>query len=353
MTRLLSIPLVQKPGFNPELHVMRALGIMLVIMGHSLDPFLDWRGISELKSVIYSFHMPLFFFVAGFFGGKLSSANWKDYGALLWQRFGRLMVPYLFLSILVAAAKLTPGLAQYAERPLVAADVVTSILLYPVKNPMITLWFVYVLFAIQVLFLTCSCLTPGAHKRRIQALVLVPVSLAANLASAHCPAILGLDTVANHAIYVVAGILLRPSYRVVKDGLGKYRYLLLLVPLLLLHPDTRHIAGARLLYATAGILATWVVACALARSPTSVTGVLYLVGDYAYAIYLYGYFFGVTLRIVFIQVLGWAHPAMIGVFFLLPILGSILLAKYVLQRNPIVRGLALGEWPDNVRSSLR
>jgi hypothetical protein len=268
------------------------------------------------------------------------------------------MVPYILLSVLVTAAKLTPGLAQYAERPVVAADVVTSILLYPLNNPMITLWFVYVLFAIQVLFLTCSCLTPGAHKRRIQALVLVPVLLAANLASAHCPTFLGLNAVANYAIYVVAGILLGPSYVVIRDGLGKYRYLLLLtpmflVPLFLLHPNTRHIVGARLLYATAGILATWVIACALARSPTSVTGALYLVGDYAFAIYLYGYFFGVALRIVFIQVLGWAHPAMSGVFFLLPILGSILLAKYVLKRDPIVRGMALGEWPDNLRSSSR
>jgi len=344
MARLPPIPLTQKPGFNPELHIMRALGIMLVVLGHALDPFLSWQGISEAKSVIYSFHMPLFFFVAGFFCGKLTSATWKDYGILLWQRFSRLMIPYLVLSVLVAAAKLIPGLGQYADRPLAAADIVADILLYPGNNPMILLWFVYALFVIQVLFLTCSCLAQGLHAQRIQLLVLAPVLLVANLASAHCPTIFGLDAVANYAVYVVAGSLLRPSYVAVKNGFGNYRYLLLLAPLLLLYPDTRHIAGVRLLYATAGILVTWVVACALTRSPTSITGVLYLVGDYAYAIYLYGYFFGVALRIVFIQVLDWAHPAMIGVLFLLPIVGAILLAKYVLQRNRIVRGLALGEW---------
>lgn len=38
----------------------RAIGILLVVLGHSLIP-------ASIQTYIYSFHMPLFFFLSGLF----------------------------------------------------------------------------------------------------------------------------------------------------------------------------------------------------------------------------------------------------------------------------------------------
>lgn len=67
---------------------MKAIGIVLVVVGHSpgLNPF--------VKNVIYSFHMPLFFFISGLLVSdqKLTLSS-KEYLSLLWKGLG---IPYLF-----------------------------------------------------------------------------------------------------------------------------------------------------------------------------------------------------------------------------------------------------------------
>ncbi len=71
----------------PVIDIMRGLGIILVVMGHiSCEP--------HLSCWIYSFHMPLFFFISGmsfFVAGK------KMY---IWKQVKHLLIPYLFFSIL-------------------------------------------------------------------------------------------------------------------------------------------------------------------------------------------------------------------------------------------------------------
>jgi fucose 4-O-acetylase-like acetyltransferase len=72
--------------------IARGIGILLVVLGHS-----DARAISPLLfQWIYSFHMPLFFFLSGmFFKPDLA------FGALLRRRWESLVKPYLFVIALV------------------------------------------------------------------------------------------------------------------------------------------------------------------------------------------------------------------------------------------------------------
>lgn len=54
----------------PELDVLKGLGILFVILGHSVPDFpinlrADFAS-STVESVLYGFHMPLFFLSAGF-----------------------------------------------------------------------------------------------------------------------------------------------------------------------------------------------------------------------------------------------------------------------------------------------
>lgn len=71
----------------PVLDIMKGVGIILVVMGHvSHEP--------HLSSWIYSFHMPLFFFISGL---SFFIASKKDY---IWKQIKHLLIPYLIFSIL-------------------------------------------------------------------------------------------------------------------------------------------------------------------------------------------------------------------------------------------------------------
>lgn len=70
---------------------MKAIGIALVVFGHAPD-----LG-ATLAAIIYSFHMPLFFFISGFLlKPEKLSLRFGPYLSTLWRN---IMVPYLFFFI--------------------------------------------------------------------------------------------------------------------------------------------------------------------------------------------------------------------------------------------------------------
>ena len=72
--------------------IARGIGILLVILGHN-----DFVLISKFAyQVIYSFHMPLFFFLSGYFIDTSIS-----FGAFTLKRFNALLKPYLFTIFMI------------------------------------------------------------------------------------------------------------------------------------------------------------------------------------------------------------------------------------------------------------
>ena len=87
--------------------VAKALAMILMIVGHSLAP-------SYLLNAIYSFHMPLFFFVSGYFYKK------RGYVELIKHNIKRLIIPYLItcgvlVSINVLKAMMGKGWGGVAQ----------------------------------------------------------------------------------------------------------------------------------------------------------------------------------------------------------------------------------------------
>ena len=86
--------------------VARGIGMFLVVFGHALsDSFLGVQKGSGVPSIlfrlIYSFHMPLFFFLSGFLSKKLlEDINFNGKIEYIRKRFFRLMIPYIFVGIL-------------------------------------------------------------------------------------------------------------------------------------------------------------------------------------------------------------------------------------------------------------
>lgn len=87
-------------GRKKYLDISKGIGIILVVLGHSFPDENSISGISiplfaVLKDLIYTFHMPLFFFVAGYLA--TSTINCKE---KLKLRIKQLIIPYLTMSIL-------------------------------------------------------------------------------------------------------------------------------------------------------------------------------------------------------------------------------------------------------------
>jgi acyltransferase len=117
--------------------IAKAIGIILVYIGHC-----DLNYKSPLFLWIYSFHMPLFFFISGFLFKFHSQLSYDKIGKILYNKAISLLIPYLFFSIIQS---------------------ITFILFnIPLHNWIIKgwgtnpLWFLPVLFLIEVLHL---CIT--------------------------------------------------------------------------------------------------------------------------------------------------------------------------------------------------
>lgn len=74
----------------------KAVAIFLVVVGHSFSP--TGGGNLEIKNFIYSFHMPVFFFLSGYLW-KLKEPGFMPY---LKSSVKSLLVPYALLNILAA-----------------------------------------------------------------------------------------------------------------------------------------------------------------------------------------------------------------------------------------------------------
>lgn len=92
----------QNKQYDPTFDMMKGIGILLMILCHSINH--NFR-------IIYSFHMPLFFILAGYFT-KDMSFSWNSFGRFSKKNAIRLLVPY-FVTMLVLSAW---GLWQALEK---------------------------------------------------------------------------------------------------------------------------------------------------------------------------------------------------------------------------------------------
>ncbi|MDY7538939.1 acyltransferase [Undibacterium sp. 5I1] len=126
----------------------KAIGILLVVYGHVARgvwnagiPF-DQATYSLIDSVIYSFHMPLFFFLSGLF----FNASFQKYGAknLLIGKLETIAYPYVVWSLLQGMVEVF--LSKYTNGKVSIAEVLALFWM-----PRAHFWFLYVLFLVFIL----------------------------------------------------------------------------------------------------------------------------------------------------------------------------------------------------------
>ncbi|WP_026766540.1 acyltransferase family protein [Selenomonas ruminantium] len=130
--------------------LMKGFAIILVVLGHAIGAVTSSKVIMEIPysfylvyNWIYSFHMPIFFIVAGFFIERWTKRSRKE--AVL-GKFYRLAIPYFIWGLLFAIYKqIGGGYSNHSEEGILS-------FLWSPLIPWNIFWFLYVMFIIQIFY---------------------------------------------------------------------------------------------------------------------------------------------------------------------------------------------------------
>ena len=137
----------KKKNRYTEIDIARGIGILLVVLGHSIKQTgVSATWIRILTYIIYSFHMPLFFCLSGFVSAKILPMRRKERKDYVLSRARRLLVPYFVIGLLYIPVKLK--MSQEAIKPFSVQDIWKLLI---GQNPDVSLWFLYILFLIELI----------------------------------------------------------------------------------------------------------------------------------------------------------------------------------------------------------
>ncbi|EWC40324.1 acyltransferase family protein [Stutzerimonas stutzeri] len=137
----------------------KAIGIILVVYGHvARGVFNAGLPIDEQKfvlvdSIIYSFHMPLFFFLSGLF--FFDSLQKRGRGGLIINKVDTIVYPFIVWSLLQGLFEVV--LSNYTNGQVTLTEVLSLLWM-----PRAQFWFLYALFLV---FVVCAFLYAKADRR--------------------------------------------------------------------------------------------------------------------------------------------------------------------------------------------
>lgn len=125
---------------NAYIDNARVLLILLVVFGHMIQPFIgDSQGVNILYMWIYTFHMPAFIFLAGFFAKGLGNAKY------ILKLAKKLLIPYVIFQLIYTGYYFTIGKEGWQAG---------------IFDPQWSLWFLFSLFSWHVLLYWFKQLPP-------------------------------------------------------------------------------------------------------------------------------------------------------------------------------------------------
>ncbi len=137
----------------------KAIGIILVVYGHVARGVfnaglpMDEGEFVLVDSIIYSFHMPLFFFLSGLF--FFDSLQKRGRGGLIINKVDTIVYPFIVWSLLQGLFEVV--LSNYTNGQVTLTEVFSLLWM-----PRAQFWFLYALFLV---FLVCTFLYAKADRR--------------------------------------------------------------------------------------------------------------------------------------------------------------------------------------------
>jgi fucose 4-O-acetylase-like acetyltransferase len=320
--------------------ISKGIGIILVVVGHFYPPEVSPTYWIEMRKIIYSFHMPLFFLLSGY----LYTHGKYAYLTLLNKKVKRLLYPFISIALLFFLIKYSAGIAFKLEHPVDGNSIIT-LLTDPVNSYMPLLWFVHALFIIFVIYPLLRYLTDNA-------IIIIAASF---IASSFFSNILVIGSALHNLPFFVIGALIKErnylnSY-IVSSSPSK---LLIAVTVFVLsyvfHCYTNTSGVTRsLIFVTLGLAGSLVIVyfsqLDVFFRRASLKKIISSIGYYSMTIYLFHTLFESAVRIGFLKVLtGITFPfelvaitaIICGVIF------PLLLEKFILRKSTFGRKYILG-----------
>lgn len=305
------------------LDVAKGIGILLVVMGHCIPDASTFQTISNqgfafFHKIIYSFHMPLFFFISGFLAKTVADSSQKI--NLLRKKFSRLLVPYFFVGICYLPLKVI--FAQFANKSYDFGEF-WKILIG--VNPDGELWFLYVLFLTSAVAIIFS--------NRVSNL---------GLAVAAILAVVDLNTMFLTIkflwfnFFFVFGIYCREKFpRLIQelDTKGALGYLAAFV--------AGNYFDLFFLPALSGIVLCLWIAWKISQENSAAVRVFEVLGLFSMDIYILSDLIKIPFRVVFWNFLH-MYTAAFWISFIGAVTGAFILSKYFIRKSKILSRLVLG-----------
>ena len=126
--------------------IAKGIGIFLVVVGHFFPVSSPVYWV-EMRKVIYTFHMPLFFLLSGYLYSEVK----YSYSSLVANKVRRLLFPFVSIAIIFFIIKYISGLYVTVNYP-VNLNSLRALIIDPVNSYMPLLWFVHTLFIIFIIY---------------------------------------------------------------------------------------------------------------------------------------------------------------------------------------------------------
>ncbi len=314
----------------------KGLGIIFVVLGHAIaDTTQNVQFFGKLFQIIYSFHMPLFFFLSGFCGIKaLQKRKLHEEEAYILERFKRLMVPYFFVGICYIPIKLL--MADYVTKRVDIRYIVLGFL--GGDNPNSQLWTLYVLF-LDAFFL---CVMSNAGK--FSSCIAFLLSLIMAISSVFVNNAF-LRNFMFETLFYILGALFRKNLPVAsgKIHFDNHQPLIiigggLLIALnMCMNIDGKNIF--KILTVILGIMVVYGTAHILEKNK-----LLKELGRYSMDIYIMANIFQVSVRVVLLNKLGVNGYLCFLISFVAGIIFPVVISKNIVRKIPMTNKFVLGNF---------
>jgi peptidoglycan/LPS O-acetylase OafA/YrhL len=188
------------------LTILRGWAVLLIViyhvpLSHSTQENTFTIFTSEFNR-FFAFRVPLFIFISGFLLHHTRIRRNGGFMPLLKDRFPRILYPYLFITVSLFLIKgLLPGVFKQEIDFSLAG--ILDIFLYPVRNPLITLWFLNAIFW----FYLSYPLIQLSLKKPVYSIVLLAVAIAMHLLVPQNILLLDLSALTRLFVFFYAGVL--------------------------------------------------------------------------------------------------------------------------------------------------
>lgn len=317
-----------------EIDICKGFACILVVFGHALKQTGEGNLVFDgLLTLIYGFHMPLFFFLSGLVSfGILELCGWKEKRDYVKKRAFRLLVPYFTVGVIYMPVKYI--LSDYAVNEYNYSEMWRILL---GENPNASLWFLYVLFLISAF---CVCFL---NKRNLRFWLLATLVLSA----VSYTAALGVPLrLLKYCFFFVLGIYVRSNYESIISTLvhagfvwvSAFIFILVNVGMIFLKWS-----GLSFLAAFSGAICSFLAAVSFSKKDAGVIRTLAFLGQYCMDIYILSEPVITVVKLLSWNLLHMNYMLCSLLCFAGGIMVPVPVSKYIIRRVKIFRAAFLGE----------